>query len=181
MTFSRGLPTGLVKSLDPTAVQDCVHPPFLPPLSPTQESDQCSCLRPLSASSVSFLFILPHRYFLKKFHALLTLIWHLILEGPELTQAIIWLFTPVCIFLPIWLRSNLTIRLVTHTHIHTHTHTHTHTHSESKARECPGSPVVRACCFHCWGHRFRVQSLVRELRSCKLWSVAKTPWPSGQP
>ena len=38
-------------------------------------------------------------------------------------------------------------------------------------RKCPGGPVVRTLCIHCW--RPKVGSLVRELRSCKPHSLAK--------
>ena len=158
------------KFLNPTAVQDSFHPPFLPSLLHRNQISVVvwgfSQLPLFHFSSFSLTGI-----FSKKYHVLLTLIWHLILEGPELTQVIICLFIPVCIFLPKWLRPNLTIRLVTYTHTHTHTHTHT---LRIKGRKFPFSPVVRTWCFHCWGHRFKIQSLVRELRSWKLWSVAKT-------
>ena len=37
--------------------------------------------------------------------------------------------------------------------------------------EFPGGPVVRTQCFHCLGPG--VQSLVRELRYCKLYGTAR--------
>ena len=167
VTFSWGLPTGLAKVFEPNC-SPRLFPSTLPSLSPSQKSDQCSCLRLLSASTVPFLFILPHRYFLQEIPCAF---------NPDLTPDSwrTWINTGhnLSFHSCLHISPEMTQAKFNHQTCYTHTHTHTHT-LRIKGRKFPFSPVVRTWCFHCWGHRFKIQSLVRELRSWKLWSVAKT-------